>query len=389
MRREHQVVRLLGCTAALLASACTFTPGVLGQPPSQLPDGSLPDVASEQLHVQELAAGAAVSGGPHADFPALVALTADWLRTTDAGGRVAHPSGSDLWFSEDATGTAPLAYEVEAYDSAAGELVAWVKVPLLAAGTTVYLHAGDPALTTSRADPHEVWTAGYASVWHLTGDAIVDATEQTTPGASNQTSPASGQIAAARSFAGASASIVVAATPVIDNVFAGGGTAEAWFFATGWGDNNLGRIFDKGSGSTVAIGMCNAVVPAAFLFGHGFSSSGPNWCTPQGSLTLNRWTHVATVYDDGLTTNTPAIYIDGMLQAVTTPVVTGTGRSDADTDLFIGNRTTGGRAFEGALDELRLSRVARSAGWIATTAANQRDPAAFWELRTVATRASE
>src|SRR5512143_1349001 len=43
-----------------------------------------------------------VTGGPHAGFPVLVAISASWLRQVSQGGDVASASGYDIMFSADA-----------------------------------------------------------------------------------------------------------------------------------------------------------------------------------------------------------------------------------------------------------------------------------------------
>ena len=59
---------------------------------------------------------------------------------------------------------------------------------------------------------------------------------------------------------------------------------------------------------------------------------------------------------------------------------TGSYVSDASSNLYLGNVADGTRAFSGALDELRLSSVARSPGWLATQFRNQSSPGAFYSI---------
>jgi hypothetical protein len=77
------------------------------------------------------------------DFPVLISLTNTSLKTTGNCGYVQNSNGYDIIFS-DVTQTTRLDHEIEKYDSAAGELVAWVRVPTLSAtsDTTIYLHYG-------------------------------------------------------------------------------------------------------------------------------------------------------------------------------------------------------------------------------------------------------
>jgi len=372
------VLRLAASWMGLVA--CGFSPSVVDHGPDGNTPGGLANDASGsgssayRSHRIDVAA-AKVSGGPHASFPVLVSLTASWLRGTAAGGEIASAAGYDIYFSSDLAGSVRLAHEIERYRSDTGELVAWVKLPMLSTTTTFYLQDGDPTITTSQENKASVWSAGYAAVWHLSD--LADSTTQN-PGTNNGASDASGKIANARAFDGAGNVVSAGTSASVDDAFAAGGTAEAWFSATGWGGSGLGRIFDKGTGSTLAIGMCNANVAGAFLFGHSFSTGAGNWCTPSGSLALNAWTHVAVVYDSSSSANLPIIYVNGTAMALgTISTPSGSPRSEAGAALTLGDRAAAGRAFAGIIDEARLSRVVRSAGWIATSYEDQRDPASF------------
>jgi len=75
--------------------------------------------------------------------------------------------GLDLHFTE-ADGTTELAFEVESFDSEAGDLVAWVRVPLLSFEDAIYLHYGGEAF--DRPTPASVWHERYLAVWHGGGD---------------------------------------------------------------------------------------------------------------------------------------------------------------------------------------------------------------------------
>ena len=85
--------------------------------------------------------------------------------------------GRDIHFV-DADGATELAFEVESFDRAAGELVAWVRIPVLSAEDSLYLeYGGDPV---ERPAPAEVWAERYLAVWHGGGgddpSLLVDST---------------------------------------------------------------------------------------------------------------------------------------------------------------------------------------------------------------------
>ncbi len=322
---------------------------------------------------------AAVSGPSHQDFPLLISLSETWLRHTSSSGDVAHPAGFDISFSADQARTIQLDHEIEFYDSGAGVLSAWVRIPTLTPTTVLYINYGDPAITASLENAPAVWNQGYAAVWHLLGD-FADSTTNNAAGTNSESSDAAGQIVAGRQFDADNDFIDMGSAPAIDNIFGGGGTAEAWFFATDWGESNYGRIFDKGHGSGWSMCVDDNSDNDGFTFYHG-TSGAAYWTTGSATVVLSTWHHVAVVYDKGSTSNDPTIYLDGVAQTISeiaTP--SGTARDDSSINLQIGNRSDNDRTFAGTIDEARLSTVIRSAGWIATGHANQRNPVAFYTV---------
>ncbi|HEY8141340.1 MAG TPA: DUF2341 domain-containing protein [Kofleriaceae bacterium] len=98
---------------------------------------------------------------PLAEFPVLVRLSGD-------AGLSAHGTddGLDVVF-RDGAGTI-LPFERASWDRAAGDLAAWVNVPLVSAeeATVLYLHYGG-AGGSDQSEPPAVWRGGFAAVWHF------------------------------------------------------------------------------------------------------------------------------------------------------------------------------------------------------------------------------
>ena len=119
-----------------------------------------------------LTVGAGVVGGPHANFPLLVQVISGDLITTP-GGSVQSASGYDIVFrGEDAAtcggpATCMLDHEIEEYNGGAGILIAWVRVPSLAAGRVIHLYYGNPQITSPTSAAGAVFDANYVGVWHL------------------------------------------------------------------------------------------------------------------------------------------------------------------------------------------------------------------------------
>lgn len=323
---------------------------------------------------------ARVIGGPHTDFPVLVSIAAPWLKTREGGGDVARTDGFDIHFSLDQAGAMQLAHEVELYAADTGTLIAWVKMPSLAASSVLYIHYGDPALTNDPQNVAAVWSGGFQAVFHL--DAIADATGKNTALGSVTSGSAAGVIDVARSFDGSDDNLDIGSATAIDDLFSSGGTAEAWFFADTWGEDQHGRLFDKGHNLGWSLWVNNSERAASIGFLHGTASgSWGYWNTAANSVTLNAWHHIAVVYNKSSSANDAVFYLDGELAtSAVIDVPSGAMVSDGGQALRSANRAQGDRAFDGLLDELRLSSAARSAGWIATEAKNQAEPAAFFAI---------
>jgi hypothetical protein len=315
-----------------------------------------------------------VTGGPHVDFPLMISISDPDFRSTANGGIVENESGFDIVFSSDLVGTSRLAHEIDAYDPVNGNLLAWVKISSLTGGTELFVHYGDPALTTSQENVAQVWSAGYAGVWHLTN--LVDSTGHT--GAANAigTTVVAGQLASGRDFTGTDR-IEIEAVAANQNVFDGGGTVEAWARPRSGGDGGFGRIADKG---TWGIMTGDGNTPNSLQFSRVYASASGNWHTPLDSFAKNQLAHVAASFDTETPNILPAVYIDGVVITTDADVPAGGPLGDGAVKLVIGDRITGDRSYDGVIDELRISNVVRSAGWIATEFANQLDPTSFLVL---------
>jgi len=96
--------------------------------------------------------------------------------------------------------------------------------------------------------------------------------------------------------------------------------------------------------------------------------------TAAGTIDLNRWVHIAAVFDGD--TKVATVYINGV-EASYLIHQTGAGihYSDANNVMAVGNSTTLNRSFDGAMDELRVWNVARTQAQIQDNLDNVVDPA--------------
>jgi hypothetical protein len=135
----------------------------------------------------------------------------------------------------------------------------------------------------------------------------------------------------------------------IQNVFDGGGSAEAWINLKSSGESNAGRIVTKG-GWTFYQGSASGIGSKLRLYQF-FSGVDGWWETDDVTIIFNIWHHVIVTYDNSAVTNNPILYVNGVKYSVgdglteqATPV--GTRTTDVGTDLTIG----GGVGSDGTTD---------------------------------------
>jgi hypothetical protein len=65
-------------------------------------------------------------------------------------------------------GVTKLDHEIERYNSSSGELIAWVKIPLLSSttDTVIYMYYGNPDATDQQ-NIEGVWSNGFVGVYHM------------------------------------------------------------------------------------------------------------------------------------------------------------------------------------------------------------------------------
>ncbi|MCF6342631.1 MAG: LamG domain-containing protein [Bacteroidales bacterium] len=132
-------------------------------------------------------------------------------------------------------------------------------------------------------------------------------------------------------------------------------TIEAWINPAGWGelvDNGWGRIVDKkrfklflNNDSTGSYNLQSLV----YIIHSGGSSFSLN--TPDNSVSLNSWQHIAATYDGNGDVH---VYIDGVEQTLSGISPSGNIDDNSLDDLFIGESFYQNRAFDGNIDEVRI-----------------------------------
>ncbi len=160
------------------------------------------------------------------NFPVLISLPSDANLAASA-----QASGNDILFTASDRIT-KLNHEIELYNSANGQLIAWVQVPALSPGTAIYMYYGNSSASNQQ-NRTGTWNSNYNGVWHLPNGTTLSANDSTSHGNNGtlqgSTVPAAttGEIDGAASFNGSTANIQ---TPLNINTLPI--TVSAWVYPT-------------------------------------------------------------------------------------------------------------------------------------------------------------
>ncbi len=274
----------------------------------------------------------------------------------------AQDNGADIRFvaADDKT---PLAFHIESYDAVLGMASVWVDVPEFPAGATkdIWLYYANKKATAG-ADAPGTFDPDYMLVYHF-DDAAGQPVHDKTANANNATTAAPGIdegaiIGKGARFLGGAAITVPASTSLA--VKAGDAfTFSAWVKYTA--PQPRAALYARHDGAGALVVGLDRGIPFVEIGG----SATPVRLTAPQALAAGQWSHIAVTADGKAVT----LYVGGRsvatapgaLPALNTP--TGIGG-----DLQAGS---GVAAFVGGMDEVRLSRVARSAAVIMADAQAQ------------------
>ncbi len=295
--------------------------------------------------------------GALTDFPLCVQIAGN----TDIGGD-ALSTGYDIRFTA-ADGVTELSFERESFAVAGGEAtgVFWAKVPSLpTTGAYLWMYWGN-ASAADASDPDAVWDTDYAAVYHMadaTTSTILDSTANANTGTKKgggEPVEATGKVGKGQDFDGADDYVDANG---LDS-YADGKTAigigcwvkfsapKAAAAILGWWWNHAGHLRLDG---------------AKLLFSFSNAGGDVSVTSPLG-YDDGKWHLVTGTYDAGAGSDNVRLYVDGQLVAVAT--TTGALVSPEPFNIgSINNLMTGTYNFDGLIDEVRISSVARSAAWL-------------------------
>ncbi len=309
-------------------------------------------------------------------FPVLVSVTDPDLKSTGNGGHVSQANGYDIIFTDD-DGTSLLDFEIESWNSSTGEIQAWVETDIsTTVDKVIYMYYGNSS-ATDISDAEGVWDINFVMVQHMqedptdTSPAFKDSTSNNNDGTDygDMTSDdqVAGQIDGSLNFDWVDyIHIPSGYTNTIkgDNT----NTVEYWVqqnFHDEYGGVHV-DMEDDVQGYVTQWDNNNKVIFAA---GGSYRTY-----TPSPAISLGNIYHFAFVKTG--TGDSGNLFINGNLQSN----YTGTMASmpDIESDLIIGKYHDEILwEFYGVIDEIRISNVARTAGWIETEYNNQNSPSTF------------
>ena len=277
-----------------------------------------------------------------ASVPILVRLHTgnfDFLSAKDNGADLRFINGDD---------TTPLKYHVEAYDALNELAVIWVQVPKLTPASNseaIWLYYGNDSASAGD-DVKGSYDVNQVAVYHFGGsDAPKDSTAYGNNATQSTITPtAASLIGPGATFNGTNA-ITIPATPSLAFSAEGGFTFSAWIKITAPQKNAL--LFSQNDGtSPMVIGIDQTRVYAGIPGTEARSNA---------ELTLGTWHHLAVTAGKRL-----VLYVDGIEAAVV----------EVALPVLISNVTLGA-SYNGEMDEVKISNIARSADWIKTAARSE------------------
>lgn len=299
------------------------------------------------------------------NFPAMLNVTSNVFKYTNNGGYVCKTQGWDIIVT-DKDGN-QLAHEVEKYVYSTGQLIAWVRIPVLSAtvDTTNYIYFGNASVTAATENKTNVWDSGYVAVWHMKETAALDSTangNNCTAG-SAVTVASGGKIGSALSFDDTVNSYCTSAANLTSlSKITNAVTMEGWAnIASGQTQYGwiMGRQEGTGSGDNLLLGFLG-LTPDVYV---DISGTDRN-LSPGTSYGSGTWIHFAATWQSG---DYLKFYSNAVEKASSASTYSGS-IPNPNNSIDLGNNDNGvnnfSEPFEGQLDELRLSKVKRSADWL-------------------------
>ncbi|MFW9877791.1 MAG: DUF2341 domain-containing protein, partial [Candidatus Thorarchaeota archaeon] len=322
--------------------------------------------------------------GSHMNFPLLISVLDEDLHFD------VKSDGDDIAFAMDGKW---LDHQIElfnkSYSSTQAQLIAWVRIPFLSTAfdSNVTMYYGNSSLT-SQQNPTGVWYSDYAGVWHLTEDPsgpfpqMKDSTSPASDGSTYGTMTSSDQITGmidgALNLDGNNDYIDFGNPAELQ--FTGELTVQAWFKAENFIDNDYLVVKHGGTGYRgwdISFDYDSIQAPNGWIMFR-YSPDGTNTLSTGYELVKpGQWYQVVGIFKPN---EYAKLIFNGTEVAIDTVGIPPS-LNDPPLPLRVGRRSDGSASwFDGVVDEVRVSNVARSTEWMATEYKNQLNPSTFYNV---------
>ena len=318
------------------------------------------------------------------NFPVLVTGSTQ-TKSVGNGGQAQNGSGFDIEYfaGTGCTGT-KLNWETAFWSSSTTGSEYWVLPNVTVSHTTNtligYRCIGNAAVTTDQSNKTAVWDSNYVYVGHLPNGTTLTANDSTSNGNNgtlvNTPTATAGQMDGAGNFVAASSQDINLGSSSTLKI-AGAITMEAWVHLSS--NPNFYRIISNlttsaFTGSELLIhDATTACADDPYLQ---VGNAGTLQLVCGTGVLSGSTTSVVGTYDG---TN-GKLYQNGALINTVSFGSNANGTTTANT--FIGSWTNGTNNFDGWIDEVRISKIARTADWILAEYNNENSPSTFYTLVT-------
>lgn len=321
-------------------------------------------------------------GGVESNFPVLLSTNSVLMSTASAGGHMLNSSGYDLVFSTYPDCHYLLHWDTETVNNTgSAQLNVWVQVPSLSNTTDTVFYAcyGNTSITTYQGNSKSVWDSNYAGVYHLPNGAassLPDSTSQNNA-VNNSGTAVTGQIDGAMGLLSSQYASIPGSTS-LENPSV---TVSAWVKYTSPSDYAIAVSRPYHSGAWASPYASYALFASESTGGTPLflvSVSGSSFFIHSSvNIADNTWHYIVGVFSS--VASTGYLYTDGSINSSMS--ISGSIDYSGATTPSIGIGTQGGTVLgqylNGSIDEIRISKSARTADWISTEYNNQSAPSSF------------
>ena len=284
-----------------------------------------------------------------------------------------------------------LDYEIEFFDNATGELVAWVKKPSVSDGDVINIYFDNPGALDEQ-DPGAVWS-DYNAVYHLNqtsfgASSTIDSTSNNldgTPQSMDGTNQVAGQIDGSLDFNGTDEFILVTDNSLLEPG-TGAFTVSAWVRPDANSRNDImGKQRNVGPNDGWFFNMSNDATDR--ILSIQMRDSGTIRVKGTLALTLGTLHHVVFTYDGSDNASGVRLFIDGVEDTLNIADDTLVGGITNDVEFNIANAGSASPstvlAWNGIVDEVNISDIEKTPDFITTSFNNQDDQGTFYSTGTV------